>query len=270
MTSAIPQQLDPRCFLMFWPRTSQSPSLTLGCTLQFLIFCTFADSECLLLAVIVYDWHKAIINPLLYTDSTSNRVCSLLMVGVYMEGMADSLIHKTLTFHLCFCASNEINHFFLWYPSSSVVVLLRFTDQWVSNICLFFGFIELSFISRVLISYCYIILSILKIHLDKRIFKAFFTWTSHLAMVAIFQGTLLFMYFRHSFSYTLNQVKITSLFYKLMIPMLNPLIYSLWSKELKKKIEKLKSKRWFKYIMHMHTHIVIIFYKIIWYGTQEA
>ena len=84
-----------------------------GCTLQFLVFCIFADAECLLLAVMAYDWHKAISSPLLYVVSMSRRVCSLLMAGVYLVGMADALIHTTLAFLLCFCGSNEINHFFL-------------------------------------------------------------------------------------------------------------------------------------------------------------
>lgn len=83
-----------------------------GSIMQFLISCAFAVAECLLLAVMAYDWHKAISNPLFLTVSMPSRVCSLLITGVYMEGMADSLIHKTLTFHLCSCVSNEINHFF--------------------------------------------------------------------------------------------------------------------------------------------------------------
>ena len=84
-----------------------------GCALQFLVFCIFADSECLLLAVMAYDQYKVISSPLLYALSISNRLCSLLMAGVYLVGMADALIHTTLAFLLCFCGSNEINHFFL-------------------------------------------------------------------------------------------------------------------------------------------------------------
>ena len=87
-----------------------------GYALQFLVFCIFADSECLLLAVMAYDRYKAISSPLLYAVSMSSRVCSLLMAGVYLVGMADALIHTTLAFHLCFCGSNEINHFFCDVP----------------------------------------------------------------------------------------------------------------------------------------------------------
>uniref|UniRef100_A0A4X1SZ86 Olfactory receptor n=1 Tax=Sus scrofa TaxID=9823 RepID=A0A4X1SZ86_PIG len=215
-----------------------------GCALQFMVFCIFADAECLLLAVMAYDRYKVISNPLLYTVSMSSRVCSLLMAGVYMVGMADALIHTTLAFRLCFCGSNEINHFFCDIPP---LLLLSCSDTQVNEIMIFsiFGFIELSTFSGVLVSYGYIILSVLKIHSAEGKFKAFSTCISHLTAVAIFQGTMLFMYFRPSSSYSLDQDKMTSLFYTLVIPMLNPVIYSLRNKDVKESLEKLKLKRWF-------------------------
>ncbi|XP_060463951.1 olfactory receptor 5W2-like [Panthera onca] len=215
-----------------------------GCALQFLVFCTFADSECLLLAVMAFDRYKAISNPLLYTVNMSSRVCFLLMAGVYVLATADALIHTTLTFRLCFCGSKEIDHFFCDVPP---LLLLSCTDTQLNELAIFtiFGFIELSTISVVLVSYCYIILSVLKIHSVEGRFKAFSTCTSHLTAVAIFQGTILFMYFRPSSSYSLDQDKMTSLFYTLVIPMLNPLIYSLRNKDVKETLKKIKIKRWF-------------------------
>ncbi|XP_004443888.1 PREDICTED: olfactory receptor 5W2-like, partial [Ceratotherium simum simum] len=211
-----------------------------GCALQFFIFCIFADSECLLLAVMAFDRYKAISNPLLYTVNMSSRVCLLLVAGVYLVGMADALIHTTLTFRLCFCGSDEVNHFFCDVPP---LLLLSCSDTQVNELVIFtiFGFIELSTISGVLISYCYIILSVLKIHSAEGRVKAFSTCTSHFTAVAIFQGTMLFMYFRPSSSYSLDQDKTTSLFYTLVIPMLNPLIYSLQNKDVKKALKKLKT-----------------------------
>ncbi|KFO37169.1 Olfactory receptor 5W2 [Fukomys damarensis] len=216
----------------------------LGCALQFLISCTFADSECVLLAVMAFDRYKAISSPLLYTTHMSRRLCSLLVAGVYLVGLTDALIHTTLAFRLCFCGSNEINHFFCDLPP---LYLLSCSDIEVNQLVLFiiYGFIELTTISGVLISYCYIILSILKICSAEGRFKAFSTCTSHLTAVAIFQGTLLFTYFRPSSSYSLDQDKMTSLFYTLVIPMLNPLIYSLRNKDVKEALEKIKNKRWF-------------------------
>ncbi|XP_031229374.1 olfactory receptor 5W2-like [Mastomys coucha] len=214
-----------------------------GCALQFLIFCIFADSECLLLAVMAFDRYQAISNPLLYTVNMSSMVCSMLMVGVYLVATTDGLIHTTLAFRLCFCGSNEINHFFCDLPP---LYLLSCSDIHINELALFtiFGFIELSTISGVLLSYCYIILSVLKISSTEGRFKAFSTCTSHLTTVAIFQGTVLFMYFRPSSSYSLDQDKITSLFYTLVIPMLNPLIYSLRNKDVKEALQKLKMKMW--------------------------
>uniref|UniRef100_G3TWS9 Olfactory receptor n=1 Tax=Loxodonta africana TaxID=9785 RepID=G3TWS9_LOXAF len=215
-----------------------------GCALQFFVFCIFADSECLLLAVMALDRYKAISNPLLYTVNMSSRVCSVLMAGVYLVGMVDALTHTTLTFHLCFCGSSEINHFFCDTPP---LLLLSCSDTQVNELVTFtvFGFIELSTLSGVLVSYCHIILSVLKIRSAEGKFKAFSTCTSHLTAVAMFHGTMLFMYFRPSSAYSLDQDKMTSLFYTLIIPMLNPLIYSLRNKDVKEVLEKLKNKMLF-------------------------
>ncbi|XP_049991931.1 olfactory receptor 5W2-like [Alexandromys fortis] len=212
-----------------------------ACALQFFIACTFVDSECILLAVMAFDRYQAISNPLLYTVNMSSNLCSFLMAGVYLVGVADSLIHTTLTFHLCFCGSNEIDHFFCDIPP---ILLLSCSDTQVNELAIFtiFGFIELSTISGVLVSYCYIISSVLKIRSSEGRVKAFSTCASHLTAVAIFQGTVLFMYFRPSSSYSLDQDKMSSLFYILVIPMLNPLIYTLRNKDVKEALNKLKNK----------------------------
>ncbi|XP_032702406.1 olfactory receptor-like protein OLF2 [Lontra canadensis] len=215
-----------------------------GCALQFLIFCTFADSECLLLAAMAFDWYKAISNPLLYTVSMSSRLCSLLMAGVYMVAIVDASVNTILTFRLCFCGSNVINHFFCDVPPLLVLSCsaIQFNELVIFTI---FGFIELITLSGLFVSYCYIILAVIKINSAEGRFKAFSTCTSHLTAVAIFQGTLLFMYFRPSSSYSLDQDKMTSLFYTLVIPMLNPLIYSLRNKDVKDALKNLKNKKWF-------------------------
>ncbi|MBZ3882152.1 Olfactory receptor 5W2 [Sciurus carolinensis] len=191
-----------------------------------------------------FDRYKAISNPLRYAVDMSTKVRSLLMAGVYLIGLADALIHTTLTFHLYFCGSNEINHFFCDLPP---LYLLSCSDTQVNELVLFtiFGFIELSTISGILVSYCYIISSVLKIRSAEGRLKAFSTCTSHLSAVAVFQGTILFMYFRPSSSYSLDQDKMSSLFYTLVIPMLNPLIYSLRNKDVKEALQKLRSKGWF-------------------------
>ena len=148
------QQLSPRCLWTYLPRTSQSPSMAVLCNLW---------SSVSLQILRVYHWQwwfmnstRPSANPLLYTVSMYSRVCSLLMAGVYMVGMADDLTHTTVAFHLCFCGSNEINHFFYDLPP---LFLLSCSDIQVNELALFtvFGFIELSTILGVLVSYCYII-----------------------------------------------------------------------------------------------------------------
>ncbi|XP_075404338.1 olfactory receptor 5W2-like [Tenrec ecaudatus] len=231
--------IGPKMLVDLFAKNQTIPFM--GCALQFYTFCMFADSECLLLAVMAFDRYKAISDPLLYTVNMSNTVCSMLMAGVYLVGITDALVHTSLAFRLCYCGSNEINHFFCDLPP---LYLLSCSDIQVNELALFtvFGFIELSTISGVLVSYCYIILSVLKIRSTEGRVKAFSTCTSHLTVVAIFQGTMLFMYFRPSSSYSLDQDKVTSLFYTLVIPMLNPLIYSLRNKDVKAALEKLKNR----------------------------
>ncbi|MBZ3873499.1 Olfactory receptor 5W2 [Sciurus carolinensis] len=234
--------IGPKMLVDIFSRNKSIPFF--ACALQFLISCTFADSECVLLAVMAFDRYKAISNPLHYTVDMSSKVRFLLMTGVYLVGTADALLHTTLAFRLCFCGSNEINHFFCDLPP---LFLLSCSNIQVNQLVLFtiFGFIELSTISGVLVSYCYIISSVLKIRSAEGRLKAFSTCASHLTAVAIFQGTMLFTYFRPSSSYSLDQDKMTSLFYTLVIPMLNPLIYSLRNKDVKEALQKLKNKSCF-------------------------
>nr|XP_004667703.2 olfactory receptor 5W2-like [Jaculus jaculus] len=214
-----------------------------GCALQLLIVCVFIDIECMLLAVMAFDRYQAISNPLLYTVKMSTRVCSQFSLGIFLVATIDGLIHTTLAFCLCFCGSNEIHHFFCDLPP---LLLLSCSDTQVNELVLFtlYGFIELSTISGVLFSYCYIISSVLKIRSAGGQYKAFSTCASHLTAVVIFQGTILFMYFRPSSAYSLDQDKMTSLFYLLIIPMMNPLIYSLRNKDVNNSLTKLRNKGW--------------------------
>ncbi|KAM8971562.1 olfactory receptor 5W2-like [Sarcophilus harrisii] len=212
-----------------------------GCALQLYFFCFFADSIDVLLTVMAFDRYMAISNPLLYTVNKSSWVCYLLVAVAYMVGFTDNLLHTTLSFTLSFCRSNEINHFFCDIPP---LLSLSCSDTHINELMLFiiFGFIETVTISGILISYCYIFLSVLKVCSTEGRIKAFSTCISHLTVFTLYQGTVLFMYFRTSSSYSLDQDKMTSLFYTLVIPMLNPLMYSLRNKDVKEALGKLKNK----------------------------
>uniref|UniRef100_A0A8D2BH37 Olfactory receptor n=1 Tax=Sus scrofa TaxID=9823 RepID=A0A8D2BH37_PIG len=207
------------------------------CAVQMYLFGTFADVECLMLAVMAYDRYVAICNPLLYTVAMSRRVCTQLVAIVYIEGLVDSAIHTCCTFRLSFCNSNIIEHFFCDFPP---LLALSSSDTTINEIMLLISsccVVGCSIIT-VLLSYSYILTTILRMNSAEGRRKAFSTCASHLTAVAVFHGTLLFMYFRPSSSYSMDTDKIASVFYTVVIPMLNPLIYSLRNKEVKGALKK--------------------------------
>ena len=145
-----------------------------------------------------YDRYKAISSRLLYAVSMSSGVCSLLVAGVYLVGMANALMHMTLVFCICFCGSNVIRHFFCDLPP---LFLLSCSDIQVNELVLFiiFTFTELSTISGVLVSYCYTTLSVLKIHSVEGRFRAFSTCTSPANCSGNFPGNYALYVFQAEF-----------------------------------------------------------------------
>uniref|UniRef100_A0A452GV82 Olfactory receptor n=1 Tax=Gopherus agassizii TaxID=38772 RepID=A0A452GV82_9SAUR len=214
------------------------------CAMQMYLFAAFADAECLILAAMAYDRYVAVCNPLLYMPVMSRRVCVFLIAGAYISGSVSSLIHTSLTFSLSFCGSNVINHFFCDIPP---LLALSCSDTHINELLLFAlcGFIQTSTFLVILISYAYVLATILRIHSTEGRHKAFNTCTSHLIAVALFYGTLLFMYLRPSSSYSLDADKVVSVFYTVVFPMLNPLIYSLRNKEVKEALIRIVEKKQF-------------------------
>ncbi|XP_074852200.1 olfactory receptor 5AR1-like [Carettochelys insculpta] len=219
---------------------SNSISYT-ACAVQ-LYFCTFfQDIECLFLAVMAYDRYVAICNPLLYTVNMSRLHCNQLVSGVYAVGMVDAVILTCFTFWRSFCHSNIIDHFYCDIPP---LLALSCSDTFISESLMFASlfYIEVSSVVIILFSYVYIILTILGIHSTESRSKAFSTCTFHLTAVVIFYGTVLFMYFRPTSSYSMDTDKIASIFYTVLIPLLNPLIYSLRNREVKEALRKAMNK----------------------------
>ncbi|XP_015681505.1 olfactory receptor 1019-like [Protobothrops mucrosquamatus] len=208
-----------------------------GCVTQLFLFDILADAECLLLAVMAYDRYVAICNPLLYPTVMSKKACQQMITIAYFTGLIDSMIQTSSTFRLSFCSSNVINHFFCDEPP---LLILSCSDTYISEIVLFtfVGFVEASSIGMILVSYVYILATILRMRSAEGRHKAFSTCASHLTAVGIYHGTILFMYFRPSSSYSMDQDKWASMFYTVVIPMLNPLIYSLRNKEVKDAMSK--------------------------------
>nr|XP_002802123.3 olfactory receptor 1019-like [Macaca mulatta] len=202
-----------------------------SCATQFAFFVGFVDAECYVLAAMVYDRFVAICQPLRYSTLMSKRVCLALMLGSYLAGLVSLVAHTTLTFSLSYCGSNIINHFFCEIPP---LLALSCSDTYISEILLFSlcGFIEFSTI-LIFISYTFILVAIIRMRSAEGRLKAFSTCGSHLTGVTLFYGPVLFMYLRPTSSCSLDQDKWASVFYTIIIPMLNPLIYSLRNKDVK-------------------------------------
>ncbi|XP_066467551.1 olfactory receptor 5AR1-like [Tiliqua scincoides] len=203
-----------------------------ACMAQYCFFAIFASTECLLLAVMAYDRYVAIRNPLLYTAVMSKKICIVFVTGSYFWGLVSSLTHTSGLLRLSFCGPNVINHFFCDHMP---LLKLSCSDIYINEILIFtIGIlIEMSTLLIIIISYAFIIIAVLRIRSAEGKYKAFSTCASHLTAVAIFHGTILFMYFRPSSSYSLDTDKMASVFYTVIIPMLNPLIYSLRNKDVK-------------------------------------
>ncbi|KAM6465801.1 olfactory receptor 5AR1-like [Liasis olivaceus] len=214
-----------------------------ACATQFFLFAMFGDIACLLLALMAYDRYVAICNPLLYSNVMSKKLCQQLITIAYFTALLDSTMHTFCTFRLSFCSSNIINHFFCDEPP---LLILSCSETYINEIVLFTidGFLEAGSIGMVLVSYVYILATILRMRSAEGRHKAFSTCASHLTAVGIFHGTILYMYFRPSSSFSMDQDKWASLFYTVVIPMLNPLIYSLRNKEVKDALTKSVGNIW--------------------------
>ena len=208
------------------------------CAAQMFLSTTFGTTECFLLAAMAYDRYVAIYNPLLYSVSMAPRVYMPLVIASYVGGIVHATVHTVATFSLSFCASNEIRHVFCDIPP---LLAISCSDTHTNQLLLFYlvGSIEIVTVLIVLISYGFILLAILRMHSAEGRRKVFSTCGSHLTAVSVFHGTILFMYVRPSSSYALDHDMIVSLFYSVVIPMLNPIIYSLRNKDVKEAMNRM-------------------------------
>ncbi|KAM9148983.1 olfactory receptor 5AR1-like [Pangshura tecta] len=230
----------PRLLMTF---VIQAKPISLAaCAAQFFFVCNFLTNEACLLAVMAYDRFIAICNPLLYSVVMSKRLCVFLVVASYICGFVNAVVQTPFIFTLSFCDSNVINHFFCDIPP---ILKLSCSDTHSTNMVHFTlsTIVVMTTILIVLFSYAYILIAILKIHSAKGRYKTFSTCASHLTAVTIFYGTVIFMYLRPSSGYTTDPDKIISVFYILIIPMLNPLIYSLRNKEVKDAFKRMINRK---------------------------
>ncbi|XP_077340744.1 olfactory receptor 5AR1-like [Lithobates pipiens] len=201
-----------------------------GCVLQLYFFAVFASTECYILSAMAYDRYVAICHPLLYALIMNKRRCIIVMLIVYIGGLCTGGVHTTATFVLNFCGPNIINHFYCDIPP---LMELSCSDTYTSKTVIFgvVSCLGLLSVMVILLSYFYIFFTIMNIRTSEGKHKAFSTCTSHLLCVALFYGTVFFMYLRPANNYSVSQNKVVSVFYTMVIPMMNPIIYSLRNKE---------------------------------------
>ncbi|KAM6216357.1 olfactory receptor 9S13-like [Rhynchocyon petersi] len=208
------------------------------CAAQFFFFAVFATTECFLLAVMAFDRFSAICSPLLYPVHMSQKVCVRLVTGSYICGAITAIVHTGFTFSLRFCEENRLDHFFCDAPA---LIEISCVDTFVNEIVIFVlsSLIIITTTMVILISYAYILSTVLKMTSSQGRKKTFSTCGSHIAVVSLFYGTLFFMYAQPGAMSSPSQMKIVAVFYTLVIPMLNPLIYSLRNREVKDAVKKL-------------------------------
>ncbi|KAM4707058.1 olfactory receptor 5V1-like [Discoglossus pictus] len=203
------------------------------CITQMYLFLAFVGTECVLLGIMSYDRFVAICNPLRYSVIMSHKVCITLSVIPWLCGIVNSVVHTVFTFRLHFCSSNKINYFYCDIPP---LLSLSCDDTSVNEILLLsIGvFIGWTPFLCILVSYIYIIITIIKIKSSEGRRKAFSTCAAHLIVVVLYYGSAIFNYVRPISSYSLGKDRIISVLYSVVTPMLNPLIYTLKNQEVKK------------------------------------
>ncbi|XP_027267988.1 olfactory receptor 151 [Cricetulus griseus] len=214
----------------------RNPISYIGCMSQLYFFLVFVIAECYMLTVMAYDRYVAICRPLLYNIIMSPVLCSLLVAFVYAMGFIGSTIETGLMLNLHYC-EDLISHYFC-----DILPLMKLScsSTYDVEMTVFFlaGFNIVVTSLTVLISYAFILSSILRISSTEGRSKAFSTCSSHFAAVGLFYGSTAFMYLKPSTASSLAQENVASVFYTTVIPMLNPVIYSLRNKEVKAALDK--------------------------------
>ncbi|XP_062941072.1 olfactory receptor 13H1-like [Cynocephalus volans] len=223
-TSAVP--LIMANSLQNYPTISYS-----SCFAQLAIRAFLALAECFLLAIMAYDRNVAISNPLRYNLVISSRECTLMALAVWVTDFLLTVV-PILLFPISFCGHNAVNHF-----SCEVQAIFKLlcsntiSLEVMMMVCAVISMpVPLTFI---LISYLCILRAVLRIHPTEAMLKAFSTCGSHLVVVTIYFGTLIYIYMRPQAKKSQDEDKIVSIFYAAVTPMLNPLIYTLRNKDVK-------------------------------------
>lgn len=203
---------------------------------QFYVFHFLGATECILLAMMSLDRYVAICKPLRYPVIMQQQLCIFLVVMAWLSGLANSLLQSSLTIQLPLCGNNKVDDFLCEVP---VMIKMSCADTTfnVAMLSIVGTFYSLVPLSLILVSYGFIVATVLRIQSSEGKKKAFNTCSSHVIVVSLFYGPVISMYVQPSNSQDKN--KLMSLFYSLVTPMLNPFIYTLRSKDMKRAMTSL-------------------------------
>ncbi|NWI67746.1 OR2D2 protein, partial [Todus mexicanus] len=212
-----------------------------GCAAQVYFSLAFGMTECVLLGVMAYDRYVAICRPLLYTTVMNRKVCIHMVVASWASSLLSSMVISSLTLQLPFCRRGVLNHY---YCEVQAVLALACADTALMNLVIFIFSILMLFIPFLLIitSYARILCTILKIRSAQVQYKTFSTCGSHLIVVTIYYGTGICIYMNPTSRPPRDRDKVVALFYTVVAPMLNPVIYSLKNKDMKHALRKAMSR----------------------------
>ncbi|XP_075384370.1 olfactory receptor 1f45-like [Tenrec ecaudatus] len=216
----------------------------LGCFTQMYFLFTFANMDNFLLAVMAYDRFVAVCHPLHYTTKMSPQLCALMVIGSWVVANLNVLLHILLMTRLSFCADNRIPHYFC---DATPLLKLSCSDTYLNEMMIHTegGLIMITPFVCILISYICITTAVLRVPSTKGKWKAFSTCGSHLAVVALFYGTIIAVYFNPSSSNSDETDPAATVLYTVVTPMLNPFIYSLRNKDLKRALRKVIGRKKF-------------------------
>ncbi|XP_023409252.2 olfactory receptor 2M3-like [Loxodonta africana] len=213
-----------------------------ACGAQIFLVVMVGGAECFLLAVMAYDRYVAVCHPLRYSVLMNWKVCSLMTKASWMGGVADSVINVSMVFSFLYCSSREVDHFFCEVPA-----LLRIS---CADTLLFEDFIYACCIVMLLLpigvivaSYAQVLTAVIRMPSTEGKQKAVTTCSSHLVVVGLYYGGAIFSYMHRASSKTPTRYRATSIFYTVLTPMLNPLIYSLKNKEVTRALKKILKKK---------------------------
>ncbi|XP_051842751.1 olfactory receptor 8G1-like [Antechinus flavipes] len=214
------------------------------CMTQLYFFIIFIIAECHMLAAMAYDRYVAICSPLLYNVIMSPQLCIWLGGGAFFFALVGATVHTGCMLRLFFCKDNVVNHYFC---DLNALLKLSCSNTYINEMLVvcFSAFNLLTPTLAILSSYIFIIASILRIRSTEGRSKAFSTCSSHMAAVSLFFGSAAFMYLQPSSVSSMEQGKMSSVFYTILVPLLNPLIYSLRNKDVKVAMKKFMERRMF-------------------------